>query len=141
MEVYARSLIPELVRAADPGDRFTVLLSARAAARRFEWLQGVTTVALAADPRRRVQWVRAEQQLVPPAARRADVDVLHSFASTAPLWGRSARVVTIHDLIYRTLPEAHPGLRSLGMRVLVPLAARTSDRIIVPSHAPPPPPT
>jgi glycosyltransferase involved in cell wall biosynthesis len=44
-------------------------------------------------------------------------------------------VVTIHDLIYRTLPAAHPGVRALGMRVLVPLAARRSDRVIAPSKS------
>jgi glycosyltransferase involved in cell wall biosynthesis len=44
-------------------------------------------------------------------------------------------VVTIHDLIYRTLPEAHPGLRALGMRVLVPLAAHRSQRVITDSAA------
>jgi glycosyltransferase involved in cell wall biosynthesis len=39
--------------------------------------------------------------------------------------------VTIHDLNYRIVPEAHLGILGLGMRVLVPLAARRSDRIIV----------
>jgi glycosyltransferase involved in cell wall biosynthesis len=39
-------------------------------------------------------------------------------------------VVTIHDLNYRLVPDAHFGIRGLGMRLLVPLAARRSDRII-----------
>ena len=34
--------------------------------------------------------------------------------------------MTIHDLAYRLAPEAHLGLLGLGMRVLVPLAARTA---------------
>ena len=38
------------------------------------------------------------------------------------LWGRVPRVMTIHDLIYRVVPEAHCGMRALGMRVLVPAA-------------------
>jgi glycosyltransferase involved in cell wall biosynthesis len=42
-------------------------------------------------------------------------------------------VVTIHDLNYRIVPESHLGVMGLGMRVLVPLAARRSHRIIADS--------
>jgi glycosyltransferase involved in cell wall biosynthesis len=56
---------------------------------------------------------------------------VHSLASTAPLHGRARRVTTIHDLNYKLVPETHFGLRGLGMRVLVPAAARRSQRIIV----------
>jgi glycosyltransferase involved in cell wall biosynthesis len=49
--------------------------------------------------------------------------------------GRFRRVVTIHDLIYARFPEAHAGLRGKGMRVLVPLAARRSDRVIADSQS------
>jgi glycosyltransferase involved in cell wall biosynthesis len=42
-------------------------------------------------------------------------------------------VVTVHDLIYARFPEAHAGIRDKGMRVLVPLAARRSDRVIADS--------
>jgi glycosyltransferase involved in cell wall biosynthesis len=87
------------------------------------------------DARRRAEWVRGEQQLLPGLARRRGVDLLHSLASTAPARGAFARVVTIHDLIYRRYPEAHFGLRSLGMRVLVPLAARRSHRVIAVSES------
>jgi glycosyltransferase involved in cell wall biosynthesis len=65
----------------------------------------------------------------------AGVDLVHSLASTAPAWGRFTRVVTVHDLIYRHVPGAHHGMRSLAMRVLVPLAVRRSDRVIVVSEA------
>ena len=79
--------------------------------------------------------MRGEQQLLPGLARRAGVDLVHSLASTAPVRGRFGRVVTIHDLHYRVVPEAHFGLLGLGMRVLVPLAARRSDRVIADSQA------
>jgi glycosyltransferase involved in cell wall biosynthesis len=58
---------------------------------------------------------------------------VHSLASTAPAHGRFARVTTIHDLNYLMVPEAHFGVRGLGMRVLVPLAARTAHRIVTDS--------
>ena len=85
--------------------------------------------------RRRAEWVRGEQQLLPRLAARAGVDLVHSLANTGPSWGHFRRVVTIHDLHYRLVPEAHLGLRGLGMRVLVPLAARRSDRIIAVSQS------
>jgi glycosyltransferase involved in cell wall biosynthesis len=56
---------------------------------------------------------------------------VHSLGSTAPLRGAFRRVTTIHDLNYRRVPESHFGLRGLGMRALVPAAARRSHRIIV----------
>ncbi len=43
--------------------------------------------------------------------------------------------MTVHDLIYRRYPEAHAGMRALGMRVLVPLAVRRSHRVIVDAEA------
>jgi glycosyltransferase involved in cell wall biosynthesis len=43
------------------------------------------------------------------------------------------RVTTIHDLNYLMVPDAHFGVRGLGMRLLVPLAARTSHRVIADS--------
>ena len=43
--------------------------------------------------------------------------------------------MTVHDLIYARHPEAHAGVRTLGMRVLVPLAVRRSERIIAPSQS------
>jgi glycosyltransferase involved in cell wall biosynthesis len=133
METYARELIPELI-AAGSEHRFTAFIN-RDAAAGGPWRELTASVVVPVSARNRVQWVRGEQQLLPPLARRAGVDLLHSFASTAPAWGAFARVVTIHDLIYRTLPESHPGLRSLGMRLLVPLAAHRSSRIIADSQA------
>jgi glycosyltransferase involved in cell wall biosynthesis len=130
MEVYARELIPQLVAAA-PEHRFTAFVNREAAGQPGPWRESIESVVVPVRARNRLEWVRGEQQLLPPLARRAGVELLHSFASTAPAWGDFRRVVTIHDLIYRLVPKAHPGLRALGMRVLVPLAARTAHRIIV----------
>jgi glycosyltransferase involved in cell wall biosynthesis len=133
MEVYARELIPALVAAA-PDVRFTAFVNREAAeAGGGPWHELIEAVAVPVSARRRTEWVRGEQQLLPGLAARAGVDVLHSLASTAPSWGRFRRVVTIHDLNYRIVPEAHLGLLGLGMRVLIPLAARRSDRVIVDS--------
>jgi glycosyltransferase involved in cell wall biosynthesis len=134
MEVAARELIPALLAAAPDGMRFTAFVNremAAAGAGDLRELLPVATVAVRA--RQRVQWVLGEQTLLPWMAARAKVDLVHSLASTAPLWGRFRRVVTVHDLIYARFPEAHAGIREKGMRVLVPSAARRSDRVIADS--------
>jgi glycosyltransferase involved in cell wall biosynthesis len=63
------------------------------------------------------------------------VDLVHSLASTAPLWGRFRKVVTVHDLIYARFPDAHSRIREKGMRVLVPAAVRRSDVVIADSQS------
>ncbi|MDQ4040528.1 MAG: glycosyltransferase family 4 protein, partial [Actinomycetota bacterium] len=63
------------------------------------------------------------------------VDLVHSLASTSPAFGRFGRVVTVHDLIYLVYPEAHRGVLSLGMRMLVPLGVRRADRVIAISRS------
>jgi glycosyltransferase involved in cell wall biosynthesis len=135
MEVYARELIPALIEQAEPGTRLTAFVNREAAARPGPWGELLPSVTVPVHSRNRVEWVLGEQLLLPRLAARAGVDVVHSLASTAPLRGRFARVVTIHDLIYARFPEAHAGIRDLGMRVLVPAAARRADRVIADSQS------
>jgi glycosyltransferase involved in cell wall biosynthesis len=136
MEVVARELIPALAAAAPPGMRFTAFVNREAAGERdAPWGQAVPAVTVPVSARNRVQWVAGEQTLLPAMAARAGVDLVHSLASTAPAWGRFRRVVTVHDLIYARFPEAHAGIRDLGMRALVPLAVRRSHRVIADSHS------
>ena len=130
LEVYARELTAALAAREDV--RLVLLLNRRAAGDPH-WRELAHTVDLDVDPAQRIQWVRADQTLVPRAARRAGAEVIHSLASTGPAAGGLARVVTVHDLHYRVHPEAHFGVRALGMRMLVPLAVRRAHRVIVPS--------
>jgi glycosyltransferase involved in cell wall biosynthesis len=134
MEVAARELVPELVRAR-PDWRFTAFVNREARDAGVDWLDGceVTTAPVRATSR--VQWVGGEQVLLPRLAARAGVELVHSLANTAPARGRFRRVVTIHDLIHRIHPEAHSGLRSIAMGRLVALGARRSDRVIADSSS------
>jgi glycosyltransferase involved in cell wall biosynthesis len=128
MEVYARELIPRLADRADL--RLTALINREAAASGGPWERAAVRV-VPVRARNRLEWVRGEQQHVPRMAERAGADLVHSLGSTAPLYGRVPRITTIHDLNYKLVPEAHFGLRGLGMRVLVPAAVRRSRRIVV----------
>jgi glycosyltransferase involved in cell wall biosynthesis len=143
MEVAARELIPALLAEAPREMRFTAFINREAAAAKDgPWGELLPAVTVPVNARNRVQWVLGEQTLLPRlagghTARRAGsgVDLVHSLASTAPLWGRFRRVVTVHDLIYARFPEAHAGIRDKGMKVLVPAAARRSDRVIADSQS------
>jgi glycosyltransferase involved in cell wall biosynthesis len=136
MEIVARELIPALLEAAPRDTRFTAFINREAAAAKDgPWGELLPAVTVPVSARNRVQWVLGEQLLLPRLAAREGVDLLHSLASTAPGWGRFRRVVTVHDLIYARFPEAHAGIRALGMRALVPLAVRRSDRVIADSRS------
>jgi glycosyltransferase involved in cell wall biosynthesis len=130
MEVYARELIPALLEAA-PQARFTAFINRETASYgQGPWTEAIPSVTVPVSARQRVQWVLGEQAMLPRLAAANGIEVMHSLASTAPAWGACKRVVTVHDLIYARFPEAHAGMRALGMRALVPLAARRSDRVI-----------
>ena len=134
MEVAARELIPELLAQAPAEMRFTAFINREAAAAKDgPWGELLPAVTVPVSARNRVQWVLGEQTLLPRLAARAGVELVHSLASTAPLWGRFRRVVTVHDLIYARFPEAHAGIRDRGMGVLVPQAVRRSHRVIADS--------
>src|SRR3954454_12852296 len=132
LETYARELTTALLE--ERSDlRITAFVN-REAAEDGAWRDLVSTVTVPVYGRRRAAWVRGEQLVLPRQAQSAGVDVVHSLASTAPVWGSFKRVVTIHDLIYKLHPDAH-GWRTLALRALIPLAARRADRIIAPSQS------
>jgi glycosyltransferase involved in cell wall biosynthesis len=136
MEVAARELIPALLQAAPPGTRFTAFINREAAAAGGgPWGELLPAVTVPVHARSRVQWVLGEQTLLPALAGRRRVDLVHSMASTAPVWGPFRRVVTVHDLIYARFPDAHPGIRARGMNLLVPAAVRRSHRVIADSQS------
>jgi glycosyltransferase involved in cell wall biosynthesis len=136
METYARSLVPRLPEAM-PGARFTVL-AGRELAREWRdrpWHPGIALVALPVSSGTRVARTAAQQAVVPVAALRARVDLLHSLGNFGPLWGPRRRVVTTHDLIYLRHPETTSGAMGRGLRLLAPAVARRATRIVAISHA------
>lgn len=130
MEIYARELIRGL-RAAAPELELTAFTSREGAG----WPEGVESVVVPVDSSNRAQWVLGEQRHLPGLAKRSGVDLVHSLATTGPGWGDFKRVATVHDLIYRIHPEAHFGVISMGMRVLVPLSVKRATRVIAVSQS------
>jgi glycosyltransferase involved in cell wall biosynthesis len=79
--------------------------------------------------------VLAEQTLLPAAARRSKIDLLHNLLNTAPAVPGVPQVSTILDVIYKRYPETHAGVLAWGVALLVPLAARRSRRVITISQS------
>jgi glycosyltransferase involved in cell wall biosynthesis len=135
-ETYARRLLPELARAR-PDLEFAAFVNREA----FESIShdlkdaGVEVVRVGVSGRNRVKRTIAEQTILPRLARSSGIDLLHSMASTAPGRLGAVSVVTVNDVIYALHPQAHTRAMRIGMRVLVPVAARTADRVITLSHS------
>jgi glycosyltransferase involved in cell wall biosynthesis len=134
-ETYARELVPAILQHSPELE--LVAFVARDAGTDLARALGerVHPVVVPVSARSRAQWAIGELALVSAAARRARVDLLHSMANFAPGWGRTPRVVTIHDLQYRAVPDQlSPPVRMLT-GTLMSLAARGANRIIAVSAA------
>jgi glycosyltransferase involved in cell wall biosynthesis len=135
-EIYARRLVPALARAR-PEVEFVAFVNREA----FATLDteslgpGVELVRVDISGRNRMHRVVAEQVALPRLLRRRGVELVHSLGTTTPLRPGVPSVVTLYDVIYASHPEAHTRVMRAGMRVLVPLAARSADRIITLSGA------
>lgn len=135
-ELYVRRLIPALLEAGQAlelvvftGHEASPSLSAE------PWASDVELVHVPVRSRSRPRRVLAEQTLLPRAARRARIDLLHNVQNTAPVMPRVPQVTTILDVIYKRHPETHAGILAAGVALLVPLAARRSRRILTLSEA------
>jgi glycosyltransferase involved in cell wall biosynthesis len=112
---------PTVVARADDAERFRELgLPVIVAPRR---------VAKAAH---RILW---EQLGLPRIVRTGGFDVLHSPHYTFPLLGRFARVVTIHDLTFFTLPAAHSRVKRMFFRFWLRRVARRRVLVVSVSAA------
>jgi len=135
-ELYVRRLVPALLEAGD--DLQLVVFTGREAATSFAaepWASDVELVQVPVRSRSRPRRVLAEQTLLPRAAHKARVDLLHNVQNTAPAAPRVPQVTTILDVIYKRYPETHAGILAAGVALLVPLAARRSRRILTLSEA------
>lgn len=135
-ELYARRLIPALL--GTRSDLRLVVFAGHEAAPSLAaepWASKVELVHVPVRSRSRPRRVLAEQTLLPRAARRARVDLLHNLQNTAPAMPGVPQVTTILDVIYKRYPETHAGVLAAGVALLVPLAARRSRRILTLSES------
>ena len=136
-EIYARELLRAL-RALDPGLRVTTFVNREtAAAGRGFWSQDAdrTVVLGRVAVARRATWAAGELALLAGAAARAGVEVLHGPANFVAPAGPFARVVTLHDLMFRSHPELLTRAMRWGTELLLPLGARRAHRVVTGAEA------
>jgi glycosyltransferase involved in cell wall biosynthesis len=126
-----RRLAPALVQA---GLRLTIFAGREAHPSLAEELTSAEVVRVPVTARSRVRRVLAEQTLLPGAARRAGIDLLHNTLNTGPAIAGLPQVTTIHDVIYKRFPQT-AGRLNAGVALLVPLAARRSRRVLTVSES------
>jgi glycosyltransferase involved in cell wall biosynthesis len=131
LEVYVRELLPRLAEVRPDLELIAFVNREGAVAD----LEATEVVEVDVTGRGRARRVLSEQRQLPRLARRHRIDLLHSLGTSAPARPGVVSVVTIHDVIYARHPEAHTLPMRLGMRLIVPLAARGADRVITISHA------
>jgi glycosyltransferase involved in cell wall biosynthesis len=71
---------------------------------------------------------------LPRAARRAEVDVIHAPAYTAPWWSPVPVVVTVHDVSYERHPEWYPYRRDWMRRSFYRRSARGAAHVLTVSR-------
>lgn len=136
-ETYARELLRAL-RAVRPTMRITTFVNREtAAAGPGFWSELADEAVLLprASGRARVRWAASELIGVARAAARARVDVLHAVANFAPLHGPFARVLTLHDVLFRERPELMSASLRWATEALVVPAARRAHRVLTVSEA------
>jgi glycosyltransferase involved in cell wall biosynthesis len=129
-ESLARALLPEL------GDRLAFFYNREQGIAPLGGLEAVParTVALGYKPWRMLVWLGQVSRLsfkwlIP------DVELFHATEHLLiPLRGRPT-VLTVHDLIFRHLPEHHKSLNRWYLRWALPLYCRRADRVIAVSEA------
>jgi glycosyltransferase involved in cell wall biosynthesis len=135
-ETYARELTRAMLELSEKLE-LVAFLNRDAGPRLAKELEsgGVRSVTVPVSARNRAQWAVGELGLVSLAASRERVQLLHSMANFGPLAGPFRRVLTIHDLQYRAVPELLSPSARAGTHALISLAARRATRIIAVSQA------
>lgn len=64
----------------------------------------------------------------------AGFDVIHATSMATPEPGRSAMVVTVHDLLWRRIPDAYPSHGRAWHEAALRRAIRRADRFVVPAQ-------
>jgi glycosyltransferase involved in cell wall biosynthesis len=72
---------------------------------------------------------------LPRYAARRGLALFHGTNFEVPLWGKTAKVVTVHDLSLLALPETHEPRRVRRARRRLPLMTRAADAVVTPTES------
>ena len=101
----------------------------------FEFDERVSVVPVKVHSRRRSSWALGETVLVPAAATRRRIDLMHGLANFGPLYGPFRRVLSLHDLMFLRVPQLLPLANRLAAHALTGGAAKRAHRVLASSQA------
>jgi glycosyltransferase involved in cell wall biosynthesis len=133
-ETYARMLIPA-IHALRPDLELVAFIGRGGISADDVRAMGANPIELPMPSTGRLFRVLGEQSILPLAARKHKVDLLHNFAMTAPFFSPAPQITSTHDVIYASHPDAHSKLMHLGQSVLVPMGARRAKKVVTLSEA------
>ena len=136
MGVYARNLIEELTRLAR-GPQYFLLVQDDDPELDFSGRPGVTMIRVRARIFRKLPLRFLLEQFVLPCLLLIHrIDVLHSLHYSFPLirFG-TKQVVTLHDMTFFNMPQAHERVKIIYFRFFIRADVRFADKVIFASHS------
>jgi len=136
-EAYSRELLHAL-RASRHDLHVTTFLNRETAQTGSGWWSTDADRAVVLSrswARRPAAWALGEALALGRAAAAARVDVLHSPANLGSAWGPFARILTLHDLMYRSQTDLATRTARLGTDAVLVPAARRAHRLITATEA------
>ena len=129
-EIYAHELVRALALET-PQTEFVVFCGSEAkrSLGSAGWPMNVRIVPVNLSSALKPLRIVVELFWLPWLASRERVELLHSMGTTGPLWSGCVRVLTVHDLIFHHFPSTFPRLARIGLELIVPRAARRSQRV------------
>jgi glycosyltransferase involved in cell wall biosynthesis len=134
--VYARNLVEELTRLPH-GPQYFLLVQDDDPDLDFSGRPGVTMIKVRARIFRKLPLrFLLEQLALPFLLLLHRIDVLHSLHYSFPLirFG-TKQVVTLHDMTFFNMPQAHERVKILYFRFFIRADVRLADRVIFASHS------
>lgn len=93
--------------------------------------RNVRIVKLAGVPQSKMVRVIYQQTILASAIMAHQIDVFYATATIAPLWGAKRTVLAVQFLQHYRWPEAYGYLRTLYLRMLLPLSLMRSRSVII----------
>lgn len=134
--VYAKNLVDELTR-LQHGPRYFVLVQDDDPDLDFSGRPNVTMIRVRAGLFRKLPLrFLLEQLLLPCLLVMHRIDVLHSLHYSFPLirFG-TKQVVTLHDMTFFNMPEAHERIKVIYFRFFIRADVRFADKVVFDSHS------
>ena len=134
--VYAKNLVEELTRLAH-GPQYFVLVQDDDPELDFSGRPDVTMIRVRAGIFRKLPLrFLLEQLLLPFLLVIHRIDVLHSLHYSFPLIRFGTRqVVTLHDMTFFNMPQAHERVKIIYFRFFIRADVRFADKVIFASHS------